>query len=474
MSENKYTRLAKDTAVFAAGNLLTKLIYFLMVPLYTSALTTAQYGRAEMLNTLIDIVYPIATMYVVDAMYRFTIDDDADLQQTYGITMRITLWSILFVSVGSVSLYVIRHDSEMLLFGALYISFSIYKVVLQFARGLGRNVPFAIAGVINALVLTGMNVLLLVVLKGSIAAYITSIIVANVVASVYIFFATGQKKYISWRFRPDKALRRAMLRYSIPCVPNMLGWWVVNVSDRYMLQYMVSDAVCGVYTAASKLPAVLSTFSTIFQQAWQYSAVKQSKSEDSETFYSEIFTALSTFLLCLASVVTLCTDVLCRIVLQKEFYEGRFILPILLVAAVYSCYAAYFGTFYGVIKNNTMAMVSTVVAAVCNVVLNLLLIPRMGALGAAYATLISYGIIAVIRIVDTRKYVHHHVCLWNILAQNVLLIAEAVVMTRPSPYRYSTAGILTAAILALNGKIIVVIWKRLLGKFREYRGRKNE
>ena len=101
MSENKYTRLAKDTAVFAAGNLLTKLIYFFMVPLYTSAMTTAQYGRAEMLNTLVDIVYPIATMYVVDAMYRFTIDDDADLQQTYGITMRITVWSIVLVTLGS-------------------------------------------------------------------------------------------------------------------------------------------------------------------------------------------------------------------------------------------------------------------------------------------------------------------------------------------------------------------------------------
>lgn len=460
--------------MFAAGNLLTKLIYFLMVPLYTSALSTAQYARAEMLNTLIDIVYPIATMYVVEAMYRFTIDDDADLQQTYGITMRITLWSILFVTVGSAVLYAVFQNPETLLFGALYISFSIYKAVLQFARALGRNVPFAIAGVINALMLTGMNVLLLLVLKGGVASYICSIIVANVTASVYIFFATGQRKYISLRFRPDKALRRVMLRYSIPCVPNMLGWWVVNVSDRYMLQYMVSDAVCGVYTAASKLPAVLSTFSTIFQQAWQYSAVKESKSEDSETFYSEIFTALSTFLLCLASVVTLCTDVLCRIVLQKEFYEGRFILPILLVAAVYSCYAAYFGTFYGVIKNNVMVMVSTILAAVVNVVLNLLLIPRMGALGAAYATLISYAVMALIRIVDTRKYVRHHVRLWNILAQNVLLIAEAVVMTGSGSYRYPAAGVLTAAILALNGKTIVVIWKRLLGKFREYRGRKNE
>ena len=459
--------------MFAAGNLLTKLIYFLMVPLYTSALSTAQYARAEMLNTLIDIVYPIATMYVVEAMYRFTIDDDADLQQTYGITMRITLWSILFVTVGSPVLYAVFQNPETLLFGALYISFSIYKAVLQFARALGRNVPFAIAGVINALMLTGMNVLLLLVLKGGVASYICSIIVANVTASVYIFFATGQRKYISLRFRPDKALRRVMLRYSIPCVPNMLGWWVVNVSDRYMLQYMVSDAVCGVYTAASKLPAVLSTFSTIFQQAWQYPAVKESKSEDSETFYSEIFTALSTFLLCLSSVVTLCTDVLCRIVLQKEFYEGRFILPILLAAAVYSCYAAYFGTFYGVIKNNVMVMVSTILAAVVNVVLNLLLIPRMGALGAAYATLISYAVMALIRIVDTRKYVRHHVRLWNILAQNVLLVAEAVVMTGSGSYRYPAAGVLTAAILALNGKTIVVIWKRLLGKFREYRGRKK-
>lgn len=474
MSENKYTRLAKDTSVFAAGNLLTKLIYFLMVPLYTAALTTAQYARAEMINTLVDIVYPIATMYVVDAMYRFTIDDDANLQQTYGITMRITLWSIAFVTAGSVALFFIRQNTEILLFGALYISFSLYKVVLQFARGLGRNVPFAIAGVLNALVLTAMNVLLLVVFKGGVSSYICAIIVANVVSSVYIFVVTGQKQYCSRDFRPDRALRRDMLRYSIPCVPNMLCWWVVNVSDRYMLQYMVNDAVCGVYTAASKLPAVLSTFSTIFQQAWQYSAVKEHKSKDSEKFYSEIFTCLSAFLLCLAATVTLCTDVLCGIVLQKEFYEGRFLLPILLAAAVYSCYSGYFGTFYGVVKNNTMTMVSTIAAAVFNVVANLLMIPRIGALGAAYATLGSYIVVAVIRAVDTRRYVRHRVRLWNILLQNVLLLAETVVMTGTAAYRYPLAAALMTAIFVLNGRTIVTICKRLLSNFRKIKGDQNE
>ncbi len=150
--------------------------------------------------------------------------------------------------------------------------------------------------------------------------------------------------------------------------------------------------------------------------------------------------------------------------------RGRFLLPILLAAAVYSCYAAYFGTFYSVVKNNVMSMISTIAAAVCNVVLNLLLIPRMEGLGAAYATLASYIVMAVIRVIDTKKYVRHKVCLWNILLQNVLLLAEAAVMTGTAGYRYPLAAVLTAAILLLNGKTIMVICKRWLSKIREYRG----
>lgn len=473
MSENKYTRLAKDTAIFAAGNLLTKLIYFFMVPLYTSAMSTGDYARAEMVNTLVEVIYPIATMCVVDALYRFTIDDDANLQQTYSITAHITLLSVAFVTVGSCVLFFVGKNSEALLFGALYISFSVYKMVLQFARGLGRNVPFAVAGVLNALVLTAMNVLLLVVLKWGPAGYICAIIVANAVSSVYVFLVTGQKEYCALRVAPDRALRRAMLRYSAPSVPNMLSWWIINVSDRYMLQFMVSDAVCGTYTAASKLPSVISTFSTIFQQAWQYSAVKEHKSEDREKFYSEILTCLSTFLVCLTAVVILCTNILCQIVLKKEFYEGRVVLPVLMIASLYGCYAGYFGTFYGVVKKNFMAMVSTIAAAVCNVGLNFLLIPKLGALGAAYATLVSYVVVTLIRVVDTKKYVRHKVCLWNILLQNLLLLAEAAVMTGDRPYKHLIAGVLTAAILLLNGKVIVYICRIILSKIKERRGREQ-
>ena len=125
-------------------------------------------------------------------------------------------------------------------------------------------------------------------------------------------------------------------------------------------------------------------------------------------------------------------------------------------------------------KNNTMTMVSTIAAAVFNVVANLLMIPRIGALGAAYATLGSYIVVAVIRAVDTRRYVRHRVRLWNILLQNVLLLAETVVMTGTAAYRYPLAAALMTAIFVLNGRTIVTICKRLLSNFRKIKGDQNE
>lgn len=473
MAKNEYTKLAKDTLIFAAGNILTKLVYFLMVPLYTSALTTAQYGVAEMLNTLIEILYPIVTLCMVDALYRYSIDDEADHRQMFGITARIVVFSIGVVFLGSAVAFSVTRDDSVILFFFLYASYCVYKLFLQFARGLGYNVRFSIAGVLNALVLTVMNVVLLLGFHGGVRAYILSIIVANLVSSVYIFFAAKEYRHLSRGLAVDRSLRREMLRYSLPNIPNMLSWWIVNVSDRYLLLIMVSDAVCGTYTAASKLPSLVSTFSMIFQQAWQYSATKGQKNENNEKFCSDVFNIYSTFLVCFCALVVLCTTPFSRLILHNEFFEGRFVLPILMVAAVFGCYSGYFGTFYGVVKKNMMSMVSTLAAAVCNLVLNVLLIPRFLGLGAAYATLVSYALIAIIRAIDTHKYVKLQIPLKKIVLENILLIAEAVVMTLDSPLKYVGACGLAAILLAMNAKMILLILQKLFAAAAAFRKRRT-
>lgn len=473
MAKNEYTKLAKNTLIFAAGNILTKLVYFLMVPLYTSALSTAQYGVAEMLNTLIEILYPIVTVCIVDALYRFTIDDDSDFEQVFGISTRIVLESVGVVLVFSGVAFAVTRDVNCILFFFLYASYCIYKLFLQFARGLGYNVRFSIAGVLNALVLTGMNVFLLLGLHGGVRSYILSIIVANVVAAVYIFFAAKEYQHLPRRFTPDRQLRRSMLRYALPNIPNMLSWWIVNVSDRYLLLFLVSDAACGTYTAASKLPSLISTFSMIFQQAWQYSATKERKSENHDQFCSDIFKIYSAFLVCFTAVVVLCTIPLSRLILHNEFYEGRFVLPVLMVASVFGCYSGYFGTFYGVVKKNMMAMVSTVASAVCNIALNLLLIPIIGGLGAAYATLVSYALIVIIRAVDTRKYVKLKVPVGKILLENALLILEAVVMTLTFPLKYPIAVALALMLLLMNLNTILLILRKCMDALAAFRKRKT-
>ena len=78
MENNKYIALVSNTAIFAVGNILIKLIAFFLMPLYTYVLTTEQYGIAELLNSSIEIVVPIATFCIVEALYRFAIDEDAN------------------------------------------------------------------------------------------------------------------------------------------------------------------------------------------------------------------------------------------------------------------------------------------------------------------------------------------------------------------------------------------------------------
>lgn len=475
MASNRYKKLAKDTMIFAIGNVLTKVVYFLMVPLYTLSLTTSQYGIAEMLNTLIEIAYPIFTVSIVDALYRFTIDDNADYQQVYSISLKLILQSCFIMTVICIPIGLFTKDSRYFLFLFLYISYCFYKVGIQFARGLGHNLSFSIAGVINALVLCISNVILLLGFDGGVNSYISSIIIANIISGIYIFLVTRQYRYISFREKEDKKLKRQMLIYSLPNIPNMLSWWIVNVSDRYLMQWMVSNAACGTYTAASKLPSLISTFSMIFQQAWQYTATKQNKSEDKNEFYSDIFKFYSTFLVCFCSLIILGSDLLSKIILQKEFYEGRFVLPILIVAAVYGCYSGYFGTIYGVVKKNKMAMISTIVAASVNIILNIALIPFIGATGAAYSTLICYIVITLIRYFDTRKYMTLLVNKGKILLENILIITQAVIMTIDNNVKYIFVLAITFIIFAINIKDIINIVKKMISavKIKFYKQKEN-
>lgn len=462
MNKNRYMLLISNTAIFAIGNILVKLMSFFLMPLYTSVLTTEQYGVSELLNSSVEIILPLATLCIVEALYRFSIDKDANSNSLFTNALVIILVGDVIVGVGCVLLKHFNDYQYAFEFAILYIAISSYKLTTQFARGLGHTKRFAFYGVVNAVLLIISNLILLVIMKGDIREYLLSFSIGYGITSIVALFASNELRYVHIGAF-DKVSLKAMLKYGIPDIPNTLSWWVNSVLDRYILMYFCGASISGLYTAASKLPAMINLVTSIFQQAWQYSAVKEIDSEDNKSFFANVFRAYTCVCVLLCVILIICNRLICGILLKTDFYSAWRFVPMLLLAATFGCFSSYFGSFYGALKNNVAAMFSTVTGAVVNLILNLVLIPLYGGFGAAVATAISYGTISLIRFFDLKKRINIVLNYPRIIMQLVILVLLTVLSM--SDYYIATYifGLFAIIIIIfLDFELINNIFKKLI------------
>lgn len=396
------------------------------MPLYTSALTIEQYGISEVLNSTIEIVMPLASLCIIEALYRFSIDDSIDKQSAFVNALIIVLIGDFLVFILCLLIKHVFCYQYALDFALLYVSMTMYRLTTQFARGIGHVKRFVCYGVINSLVLVGSNIVLLVLLHGGVEEYLLSFSMGYGIAGIMALFFSREWKYLDIRKWNTKLLKD-MVYYSIPSIPNMLSWWVNSLSDRYIMMYFWGAGIAGIYTAASKLPAMVNLVASMFQQAWQYSTAKEIEKRDNKDFFSNVFKIFSFICMILCSFLVLFNKLICHVLLKSDFYAAWRFVPFLLLAATLGCISTYFGTFYNAIKNNTMLMFSTIAGAIVNIILNFILIPQIGPLGAALATAISYAVITWIRITDVVRFVEVDINISKLCFQIGMVLLNTIV-----------------------------------------------
>ena len=146
---NKYKVLLSNTAVFAVGSILVKLITFILMPLYTSMLTVEEYGISELLNSSTEIVIPITTLCIIEALYRFSIDKNVNYESIFINSFSIVMLGDILVFICCIigkRTFLYKYSYY---FCGLYICITFYKMVIQFARGLGHVKRYAFYGVFN-------------------------------------------------------------------------------------------------------------------------------------------------------------------------------------------------------------------------------------------------------------------------------------------------------------------------------------
>ncbi len=459
---DKYKRLVSNTAIFAVGTFGAKLLSFLLTRLYTEVLTQAEYGVTDLIQQTGNLLIPLVTLGITNAVIRFGLDkgnDKTDVFTTGLISLFIGMGILLLGSplLGGVDML---GDYVWLLCLFAFMS-SMRSLCAQFVRSQSRVKLFAIDGILSTATLLLFNLLYLVVFNWGVFGYMFSLICSDALSVVFLFLTARLDRCVKFR-GIDWKQSRAMLKYAIPMIPNTVLWWITNVSDRYIVAAVCGEAANGMYAAAYKIPSLMMLVSSIFMDAWQISAVTETENRD--RFYTKVVSTYSSLLFVLASGVVLCTRLVPHLLYSAEFYDAWKYIPLLVIAMAFTCLVNFLGSIYMTEKKSVRTMLTAAVSAVTNVLLNLWWIPLYGPNGAAAATLVSYVLVFGIRLWDTRRYVRIRWSFWRLGLCTGLLLLQTVLLLCEVPLWGLWEALVFAVITALCAKGLFASIRRLLGR----------
>ena len=463
-SEKKsgYQYLAGNIALFSVSNFVSKILVFLLVPLYTNVLTTSEYGIADIMQVTLLLLVPALTLNAGEAALRFGIEHAGKR----GNILAIGLSRILRADAVTVGLCIVAFAFVpenirwyILLFAILFIANSLYEYLVLYFQGC-ELVPIVVAGsILSTAVMIASNIVFLLVVRIGLNGYLYSQILAYFIASA-VMLLLGKSAGVVRDLKKDDELASQMLAYSAPLIAYSTGSWVNNAADRYIVLAICGAAVNGVYGVAYKIPAILMVFQRIFAQAWQMSATKSYRDEKSAQFFTEMYRMYNSFMVIGCAFLIILVNPMAAFMFRKDFYEAWIFVPPLLISVIFGALTGFLGSICLAHKDSTSMGVATSIGAVANVAMNLALVPYFGAMGAAVATAVSYAIMWAL----AYRFVRKHVLIENSLLTDVLsyliLAAISVAMIGQIPYRYLICPALSAVLILLYiGDVRIMLGK---------------
>lgn len=426
MSNNKYKSLLNNSVLFAVGNLGSKLISFLMLPLYTYQLSSSAFGKADLVQTTVSLLLPVVSLSIFDAILRFGMDRDNDNSEIFTNGVMITIISSIIVFILGVTGELIGYSFSMYLTITLILQ-AIQSLYSQYIKAIGKVQIFAFNGILLSLLTAILNILLLVVMHLGINGYLLSIIIATLLSNVYLFFRVKLYNDFSLnKFNFNKL--KEMLRFSVPLIPNSVAWWTTTTISRYFILFFINVTANGMFAVANRIPSLLSVLNSIFFQSWQMSAIQEYDSTDRGKFYSDIFFMYAELLFLGVSGILFILRPMMLILVSTEFRASWKYVPFLLITVLYSSFSGFLGQYYIAAKKTFGVFTTTVIGAVLNIIFNFIFIPTLGLMGAGISSALSFGILWLIRVKDTRKFVKTDLNVINILLNHIIIGLQISIM----------------------------------------------
>lgn len=457
MEKNKkYKGLLLNTIIFAIGSFGSKLITFLLVPLYTNILTKPEYGTADLISSISAILVPVAGLVIHDSLLRFGLSRNVNKGSALKSSLILFIPGCLFCLLTTPFFFFYSATKEWAWYiFAISVSTMFYNIVFTYAKVKEKNKAYSMGSIAVAFVLAISNIVFLVFFRFGIKGYLLANVLSLIIPSLVLFLIIGGPKDL-FHSPSDRLLMRKMVIFSLPLIVNNLSWWILSSSDKVMIEYFLSSSELGLYTAASKIPSLISVITMIFSSAWTISSIKEYDEDKDKIFFSNVFHYFYVFLFTGAFLVLLILKPFMYFYVGKAFFESWVFVPFLLIGTVFFSIGSFFGSIYGALKKNIASTITTLIAGSINIALNFWLIPIIGVVGASLSTLVSYFVIGIARMAHCRKYFSFYINYVQFAVNSIL-------------------SLLTCALMYLNVVettriVFVIFFAFLIVNFKDFKG----
>ena len=405
---NRRKKFIKDFGIYSIGVIGTRLITFLMVPLYTYFVEKpSDYGYYDLCLSICMLLIPLSTLQLREGAFRFLLGND---KSSHAVIVNSVAWllakNLVILIVFSVIAFVVFDIRYFWYCFALLFVMTVHEVIAQTCRGLGNNKVYVVSNLMNAFCIGVFSVLFVVVAGMG----VSGIFISNILSRIVAISVIEAKVHIfsTLNFRSvNQDIMKEILRYCLPLIPITLCWSFTISSGRFFIKYYQGLDANGIYAVSMRFTMVLQTLSLIFYQTWQESSITQYNSPDRDTFFSKVFNNFLFLLVLLLVGFTFILKVNYFWLVNDVYSESlKYIYPLCIAAVLNALSSAYFELGYQCSKETKRAIPGIFLVFAVNIIFSFLLTPPYGIWGVTFASIISYLVLDIYRYIDTRRYFH--------------------------------------------------------------------
>lgn len=470
MSKSK--QLINDTIIYAIASFGTKFVSFLLLPLYTGYFTSQEYGKWDLITTTISLMMPFISFEILSAVYRWLLEESNVEKQkeiiSTGFLYTIKNMSIFtFIFIIAIKLMHIPNGILML----AMINLSICSDFIQkCVRGCGYSKIFAMIGIAQTIINIITNLILIFLFKIRIETFFISSILSSITAIIIGWITLKFHKYISIE-KYSKLLEKDFIKYSFPMIPGAINWWIMNVSDRYIISSVLGMSANGIYAVSNKMPAIVDMMTKIFNLAWQDNAIKGYKDTDRDLYYSNIFKYYLRFMITATTILIATNRIIMGILIDSSFGEAWKYTGILYIGAVFSAFSSFWGAGYHGSKQTSIILNTTMIGAGTNIIVNILLVKQIGLYAASISTIMGYIIMWLSRVFNKNKPFIIKVEIKDFIILTVFMVV-VLCFSLIGDYKIDIITILSSIIIfgVYNKDIILKLFGKLQSKVSKKQG----